>query len=202
MPVNTVRQAAHSARRACARSLLFVGLAAALAGCTAKPTGYSDFDVETDFRAFRSFAFLPEKTLMVTSPNPPNPALEPTLIEETRKTLVRKGYRFEENPADADFLVGFTVGGTPTARSTAFTSNRRQVYVVGETQLDQVVTQESTQAGLVIDLTDPSSGQKKWMGWAIQEITMGDLKRLRLTVHELVGIILQHFPPDIPDTGE
>jgi hypothetical protein len=168
------------------------------AGCTAKPTGYSDFDVATDFSGFRTFSFVPDNTLVVASPDPVNPALEPTLIEETRKYLVRNGYRYTEDPADADFLVGFAVGGTPTARTTAFTSNRRQVYVVGQTRDDQVVTQQGTEAGLVIDLIDRESGQKKWMGWAVEEITMADQKRLRVTVNELIGVILQHFPPDIP----
>jgi hypothetical protein len=34
------------------------------------------------------------------------------------------------------------------------------------------------------------------MGWTVQEITMGDQKRLRVTVNELVGVILGHFPPE------
>ena len=169
-------------------------------GCTAKPTGYSDFDLTTDFSGFETFAFIPDRTLIVSSPDPVNPALEPTLIDETRKSLERKGYRFTDNPEDADFLVGFVIGGAPTARTTAFTSSYRQVYVVGQTLDDQVVTQQGTEAGLVIDLIDRPSGQKKWMGWAVEEITMGDQQRLRLTVSEIVGVILQHFPPEIPDS--
>ena len=171
---------------------------ALLAGCTAKPTGYSDFDAATDFTGFRTFAFVPDRTLLVASPDPVNPELEPILIDETRKYLVRHGYRYSENPAEADFLVGFSLGQTPTARTTAFTSNQRQVYVVGETLDDQTVTQQGTEAGLVIDVIDRASGSKKWMGWAVEEITMGDRKRLRLTVSEVVGVILQHFPPDVP----
>ena len=167
-------------------------------GCTAKPTGYSDFDLTTDFDVFETFAFMPDRTLIVSSPDPVNPALEPTLIDETRRNLIRKGYRFTENPEDADFLVGFVIGGAPTARTTAFTSSYRQVYVVGETLDNQVVTQQGTKAGLVIDLIDRPSGEKKWMGWAVEEITMGDQQRLRLTVSEIVGVILKHFPPEIP----
>jgi hypothetical protein len=182
-----------------ARTSLVLTLAlGSLAACTAKPTGYSDFDLNTDFSKFRTFAFMPDKTLIVASPDPVNPALEPTLKEETRKVLTRKGFEYAENPEDADFLVGFAIGQTPTARTTAFTSNQRQVYIVGEGQQNQVVTQQGTEAGLVIDLLEQSSGEKKWMGWAIDEITMGDMKRLRVTVNEIVGVILKHFPPDIP----
>ena len=174
-------------------------LGAALTGCQAKPVGYSDFDVETDFSGFRSFAFLPERTLVVATPNPPNPALEPTLKEETARYLSRRGFRQATSAEEADFLVGFTVGGTPTLRTTAYTDTYRQVQIVGSsTDLHAVVAnQESTQAGLVIDIFDRSSGEKKWMGWTIREITMGDLMRLQVTVRDLVGNILQHFPPDV-----
>ena len=178
----------------------FLALMMALTGltaCTALPTGYSDFDPQTDFSSFQTFAFLPEDTLFVASPNPVNPQLEPTLIDEARKALTRKGYTYTNDPEQADFLVGFSVGGTPTARTSVFTSNQRQVYVVGQTQRTEVVTQESTEGGLVIDFYDQETGQKKWMGWAIQEITMGDLQRLRVTVNELVGVILDHFPPEV-----
>ena len=145
---------------------------------------------------FQSFSFLPEDTLVVTSPNPVNPQLEPTLIEETRKALSRKGYTYTDDPKQADFLVGFSVGGTPTARTSVFTGNQRQVYVVGQTQPTEVVTQESTEGGIAIDLYEQESGQQNWMGWTIQEITMGDIKRLQVTVNEMVGVILDHFPPD------
>ncbi len=61
------------------RAGLLLGLIVWLGACTALPTGYSDFDPETDFNTFQTFAFLPEKTLLVASPNPVNPQLEPTL---------------------------------------------------------------------------------------------------------------------------
>lgn len=182
--------------RAILRAGLLTALLAGFSACTALPTGYSDFDPDTDFSTFETFSFLPEKTLLVASPNPVNPQLEPTLKEETRRALTRKGYEYTSDPEQADFLVGFSLGGTPTARTSVFTNNQRQVYVVGQTQRTEVVTQESTEAGIVIDLYQQPSGEKKWMGWTVQEITMGDMKRLQVTVSELVGVILGHFPPD------
>ncbi len=169
------------------------------AGCMTKPTGYSDYDLTTDFSTFETFAFVPQRTLIVASPNPPNPALEPALRQETRRFLERQGFRYSESANNADFLVGFVLGGTPTIRTTAFVSSYRQVYVVGQTQGSQVVTQESTEAGLVIDIIDRASDQKKWMGWTVREITMADQKRLSQTVRDAVGVILQHFPPEVPE---
>ncbi|MEM8767185.1 MAG: DUF4136 domain-containing protein [Pseudomonadota bacterium] len=175
-------------------ALLLTGL---LGACTAKPTGYSDFDIDTDFSGFKTFSFVPGNTLVVASPNPPNPALEPTLKEEVRKYLTNRGFRYTANEADADFVIGFAVGGTPTTRTTAFTNNYRQVRIAGQGLSNQVVNQESSEGGLVIDMFDQGSGDKKWMGWAIQEITMGDMVQLERTVRETVGVILQHFPPEV-----
>ncbi len=175
-------------------ALLLTGL---LGACTAKPTGYSDFDINTDFSGFETFSFVPGNTLVVASPNPPNPALEPTLKEEVRNYLTRRGFRYTPNEADADFVIGFAVGGTPTTRTTAFTNNYRQGRIVGQGLSNEVVNQESSEGGLVIDMFDQQSGDKKWMGWAIQEITMGDMVQLQRTVRETVDVILQHFPPDV-----
>lgn len=180
-----------------ALTFLLIGMLAGLGACTSLPKGYSDFDPGTDFSNFRTFAFIPENTMIVASPNPVNPALEPTLKEEVRNHLTRQGYRYTSNPEQADFLVGFAIGGNPTARTTAFIGDRRQVYTVGQTIPTQVVTQESSEGGVVIDFYDQESGEKKWMGWAIQEITMGDLMRLQVTVNEIVGVILGNFPPDV-----
>ena len=62
-------------------------------------------------------------------------------------------------------LIGFAVVGTPTVRTTAFTDNYRQERIFGTSRSAEVVNQESTEGGLVIDLLESESGQKKWMGW-------------------------------------
>ena len=58
-----------------------------------------------------------------------------------------------------------------------------------------VFNQDSTEGGIVIDIFDQAKAEKKWMGWAIQELSMNDRIYLQDTVHELVTIILDHFPP-------
>jgi hypothetical protein len=171
------------------------------AGCTARPAGYSDFDPQTDFSGFRSFAWTPGRVLVVATPNPVNPALEPTLKETTQAYLTGRGYRFVADPGEADFVVGFSVGGTPTVNTASFTDNYRQVRIIGQSRDAEVVTQESTEAGLVIDIYDRVSGQKKWMGWSVTEVTRSDQVNLRPAVRELIGIILEHFPPEVPAQG-
>jgi hypothetical protein len=176
-----------------------ISLLLGLAGCTSKPTGYSDFDVDTDFSQFQSFTWLPDKALFVASPDPVNPALEDTLKEAVRDNLAKRGYRFTANAEEADMMIGFTVGVSPTLRTTTFISSYRQGQIIGAgiDSIDtQVVNQESTEGGIVIDIYDRSSGVKKWMGWTVTEITRSDQINLQPAVRELVGIVLRHFPPD------
>ena len=172
-------------------------LSIGLAGCVTQPIGYSDFDTETDFSVFQTFAWLPERALVVSSLDPVNPALEGLLKEETKAYLTRHGFRYSDDPEAADLVIGFAVGGTPTVRTTNFTDNYRQVRIIGSSRSAEVVTQESMDGGLVIDLFDQASGNKKWTGWSITEITSGDRANLRPTIRQLVTIILQHFPPDV-----
>lgn len=179
------------------RYAALVAVAWALFACSAKPVGYSDFDPGTDFTGLRTFTWA-DNTLLVSSPDPVNPALEPTLKEEVRRYLDRRGYRYTANVAEADFVIGFAVGGTPSLRTTTFEDNARQVYVVGEGLAAETVTQQSTQGGLVIDVWDRASGEKKWMGWTVTEVTGGDQANLRPLVRDLTEVILQHFPPERP----
>jgi hypothetical protein len=168
-----------------------------LSACASAPVGYSDFDIETDFSGYRSFAWVPSNTLVAATPDPLNPALEPTLKTEVRAYLTGRGFRYVENPADADFVIGFQVGSTPTVRTTAFTDNYRQVRIIGTSRTAEVVSQTGEEGGLIIDIFDADSGQKKWMGWSLTEITMADRMNLTPLARQLADVILQHFPPEI-----
>ncbi|MGE0623622.1 MAG: DUF4136 domain-containing protein [Pseudomonadales bacterium] len=173
--------------------LVLVGIL--LTGCIAAPVGQSQFVEGTDWSTYRSFAFLEDNLLVVSSPSPVNPALQSVLVEEVQAYLTKRGYRQAARPADADFTIGFAVGGMPSVRTTTFGDNYNQVRVIGEGVDEETVTQESTQAGLLIDFYDPA-GNKKWTGWAVQELSMGDQIRLRSTVRDTVAVILKDFPPE------
>ncbi len=175
-------------------SILLVLVGFVLLGCTAAPVGQSQFVEGTDFGSYRSFAFVQDNLLVVSSPTPVNPALQSILVEEVQAYLTKRGFTYAPQPADADFTIGFGVGGLPSARTTTFGDNYNQVRIVGQGVDAETVTQESTQAGLLIDFYDPA-GNKKWTGWATDEITMSDQMRLRTTVRDIIAIILKNFPP-------
>ena len=177
-------------------SLLF-GLLFGTASCTSKPIGYSDFDAGTDFTQFQSFSWLPGKTLITTSPEASNPKLEGYFKEAVQRNLTARGYSFTTNVEEADMVIGFTAGAVSTVRTTAFTENYRQVRIIGSSRDTEVVNQQSLEGGIVIDIYDQASGQKKWTGWTNREIERSDQINLQQTSRELVDVVLQHFPPDV-----
>jgi hypothetical protein len=169
-----------------------------LLGCAGRPVGYSDFDPGTDFSGFRTFAWLPGKVLVTATPNPVNPGLEGILKEETLAYLNGRGYRFADDPRQADFVIGFAVGGAPTVHTATFRQSYRDFPIIGRSPPVEVAAQEGIEANLVIDLYERKSGRKKWMGWSVTEVTRSDQLNLRPGVRQLVGTILKHFPPEIP----
>lgn len=189
-PIDT----AHRFRRAASACTLFALLA--LSACAARPVGYSDFDPETDFSGYRSFAWMSAHPLYATTPDPVNPALEGILMEEVKANLTRRGYTFVADAEQADFVLAFTIGSRAGMSTNLYPGLYRQSYTVGRGWGDVVATNEFTEAALVIDLFDRASAQKKWMGWSLTEITMNDRMNARPAVRELVDTILDHFPPD------
>jgi hypothetical protein len=184
--------------RRAVKFFLVLSLGAALVGCASKkPIGYSDFDTETDFSNFHSFAWISRNPLFVASADAVNPALEGVLMEEVKSNLTRHGFQYVADPEEADFVVGFTVGGRDTMHTTVYSQSYRSSYRTGGWTATRigVFDQDSTQAGIVIDIFDQAKAEKKWMGWAIQELTMNDRRFLRETVRDLVKIILANFPP-------
>ncbi len=185
------------ANSAAALLWLALGITLGLAGCASKPVAYSDFDEETNFSSYHNFAWISQNPLFVTSPGATNPALESILKDEVRSNLTGRGFQYTSNPEEADFVIGFTVGGQDTMRTTVYSQRYRSSWIVGGHTFTQigVHSQDSTTGGIVIDVFDQAKAEKKWMGWAIQEITMNDRRFLQDTVRELVTIILAEFPP-------
>ena len=166
-------------------------------GCAGNdPVAYSDFDPATDFSSYRTFTFISRHPLVLTTIDQGNPALEGYLMEEAKAVLTRKGYRYVARKADADFVVGFAAGSQDTLTAAVYTGTYDHHIYWGRIRGTQVALQAGTEAGLAIDIFEEASAQKKWMGWAIGEMTMADEIELKDTVRDVVAIILDHFPPE------
>lgn len=166
-------------------------------GCASKaPTGYSDFDPETDFAAYKTFAFISRNPLVLTTIDLGNPVLEGFLIEEVKSYLIRQGYQYVDRKSDADIVIGFVAGSRDTLSAAVYTGTYDHHIYWGRIRGTQVSIQSGTEASLAIDIFDEASASKKWMGWASMEMTMDDEIELQETVRDLVAIILRAFPPD------
>ena len=167
-----------------------------LGGCATRPVGYSDFDADTDFSRYRSFSWISEHPLFVASPDPVNPALEGVLMDEIRTYLTAQGYNFTPRAEDADFVIALVAGGRSGVQTSVYPGRYQQAeQIAGRNWGGQVGTQDYNTGGIVIDIFDRPSAQKKWMGWTQTEITQSDRMNLRPVVRELVRTILAHFPP-------
>lgn len=175
--------------------LVACGLAFGCAGND--PVAYSDFDPEADFSAYRTFSFISRHPLVLTTIDQGNPALEGYLMEETNAYLTRKGFQYVSRKADADFVVGFASGSQDTLTAAVYTGTYDHHIYWGRIRGTQVALQSGTEAGLVIDIFDEASASKKWMGWAIGEMTMADEIELQETVRDIVPVILESFPPEV-----
>ncbi len=174
--------------------LLFSALAIGCAGND--PISYSDFDPDTDFTGYRTFAFISDHPLVLTTVDHGNPALEGYLKQATKEQLSRKGFQYVSSKADADFVIGFAAGSRDTLSAAVYTGTYDHHVYWGRIRGTQVVLQSGTEAGLAIDIFEEASAQKKWMGWAIGEMTMADEVELEETVQDVVAEILKTFPPN------
>lgn len=167
-----------------------------LAGCTATPRSYSDFDPGTDFSGYRSFSWISASPLYVDSPNPVSPALEGVLMQEVRAYLTSRGFTYRDQAADADFVIAFTLGSQVGVQTANYPGRYGDANIVGEDWQPETGTQDYTEVSLAIDIFDRASAQKKWMGWSEQELTMTDRLHQQSLAREAVRRILAHFPPD------
>jgi len=178
------------------RNLLVVA-SVLLAGCSSlKPT--VDYDASVDFSRFRTFSWIDDRPVMMTTGQPPvNPLLERHLMEATRETLESKGYVFIEHPKRPDFVVAFTVGSREQVRVSSYPTRsvaRGRAWSGHWAGVHQQ-THQYTEGQLAIDILDVALRRPAWHGTAARAITGQDRENPRETVGEFVDAILAKFPP-------
>ena len=71
-------------------------------------------------------------------------------------------------------MIGFAAGSQETLTAAVYTGTYDHNIYWSRIRGTQVVLQSGTEAGLAIDIFEEASARKKWMGWAIGEMTMED----------------------------
>jgi hypothetical protein len=176
--------------RTCIRAFV-IGVVAALAGCTTISATH-DFNPAVNFDQFRTFAWISDHPLVDPSPNV-SPLLEGRIEQTARDLLTAKGYRFVEDRAAADFLVGFGLGATDKLRIDAYPATYRGPWHWSAGH--DVTVRQHAEGRLVVDIFDARTHQPAWHGWATKAITNADLKDPQAAFRSALAVIFANFPP-------
>ncbi|HWL63197.1 MAG TPA: DUF4136 domain-containing protein [Steroidobacteraceae bacterium] len=179
-----------SLARRCMASLLLLQLAA----CASLETG-SDKYPRADLGAYSTYAWISEDPLI----RPHGEQLQLSALTVRRITeaienrLQAKGYRKLDAPADADFVVSFTVGSRERVDAESYPAPFRGPWLWGweGRYVDVQVYREGT---LSIDIFDGASRQPVWHGWARKTVTAADTADPGPVIDRAVTRILREFP--------
>ena len=173
-------------------------------GCATPKSITTDFDNSVDFSKFRTFSWIdPHPLIRSATQRPLSPLVERRLMSNTRDLLTSQGFRFEDNPADADLVVAFTIGSRDgivieTLPTRSFNSSARRQrpggwrgYWTGNT----VSTRQYTEGQLAVDIFDVAEARPVWHGSAGRQITRSDREVSDELVREALEAILADFPP-------
>jgi hypothetical protein len=169
--------------------------AIALNGCAGSINVNTDYYPEAKFAAYRTFSFMPERSLRVAVAAPVSPLLEGRLISAATATLTSNGYRRVDDPDQADFVVSFTLGARDKIRVNSYPSSYRGRWAWGGPQLHEVDVRNYTEGTLAIDIFDVATHQPVWFGSASKTISNADRANPTPLINEVVGAILNRFPP-------
>ena len=177
-----------------------------LSGCASTFKATYDHDPSQNFGEYQSFAWISKNPMKVgAGVSAPNPLLEPRISSALENALVAKGYQYEIEPKNADFVVSFTIGSREEIKVDSYPSMSAgygRAYpghwgwggayygVSTETQVRQY-----TKGMLAVDIFDVAERRPVWHGVATKTISQSDRDELEATVKAAVDAILAGFPP-------
>jgi len=176
-------------------SALLVTSVICLGGCASAIDVRTDYFPEAKFATYRTFSFMPERSLRVAATAPVSPLLEGRLISAATATLTSNGYRRVDDPNQADFVVSFTLGARDKIRVNSYPTSYRGSWAWGGPQLHEVDVRNYTEGTLAIDIFDVATHQPVWFGSASKTISNADRANPTPLINEVVGAILGKFPP-------
>ena len=173
-----------------------VGAAFIAAGCAAAVSASADFDPETDFAQYATYAWGPADALPTGDPRlDGNPFFDRRVRSAVEQRLGEKGM-LKVEPLDADLVIHYHAA--VDERVNVYSADRAYGYKQPSGYEDQVrVYEEGT---LVLDMVDRASNAVVWRGWAQMNIEglLDDPARLEERLDEGVEKMLQSFPATPP----
>ena len=177
-------------------SVMVAMVCAFTTGCESISTK-TDYDKSFNFSGYHTFSWISTSPLVSKSPEV-SPLAEGRIENAVKSVLSQKGFRFVDDPANADFVLAFTLGARQQVR---VTSNPYAAgygtgpYMWGGPYYQNIDVREFTQGRLAIDIFDVKEKQPVWHGHATKSISSSDQKNAEALINKAVAAILKDFPP-------
>lgn len=170
-----------------ARTVLAATAVLLIVGCNTTKVG-RDFDPETDFSRYESFAWLDDPAVLSIVPQPIGPGVERSILAATVRELESQGMRQVRDRAQADVAIMFTIGD----RSPVFAD--QQGFDPGFGWYSDRRGNVDYQTGqLSVDVYDVKTRKLVWHGWAQKSITGADQANMPALVDRTVARLFRNF---------
>jgi len=194
-------------RRVCLLIMAFFSLG--LAACASTFEASYDSDPQQDFSGYQTWAWISENPMIIgsTGDRPPNPLLQPRIMQKLEAGLAAKGYTRIDDPEAADFAVSFTVGSREEIRVDSYPSTYAGYgmggypawggayygYGMGVSTNTQV--RQTTKGMLALDVFDVAGRRPVFHAVATKTISDSDREKMDETIQAAVDAVLGAFPP-------
>ena len=176
------------------RLAIAVSVLTLVAGCESI-SARSDWDPSADFSRYHTYSWI-SKSPLINRPPEVSPLAEVRLENAVTNELGRKGYRFVEDPSQADFVVAFTLGAREKLSVTSVPGpGGLGPFTWGAPYYGDIDVRQFTEGRLAIDLFDTKRKVPVWTGFATKSITSSDERNLGELADKAVAAILKQFPP-------
>lgn len=173
-----------------------VGVLMLLSACVSQ-RDWMDYDESAMFSGYHTFAWMPREH---------HPSRDQVVAQRAHDAieaeLTRKGFAQVANPADADFIIDFTIGARDRIE---FQSYPRPYFVPDLMTYSEwwgspywgaeIDLRQYREGTLAVDVFDPVSRMPVWHGGAASELTRSDEERAEASIRAVVQAALHSFPP-------
>ncbi len=180
------------------RVVVLAAAVLAVSACATLQVG-SDYDHGVDFAGYHSFALMQREHHGAS-----NPLVAQRAEDDIKADLASRGFAYVDSPANADFIVDFTIGSKDRTNIASYP----EPYVGGgwwgwgpgawwgaPYWGSHVDVQQYKEGTLSIDVFDAHTHRPVWHGWAKKPLTQSDIAHPEGPIREAVDQVLAKFPP-------
>lgn len=166
-----------------------VVLAACTTTATTTPHVVSDYERNAQFSTFHNFALMARPQANIQSA-----LVEQRTYDAIRAELTSKGFTYVSDPAQADFVVDFSVGTQDRLDPKSYPTNFVSPWDPGAWG-NEADIRWYQQGSLAIVAFDVRSRRAVWRGMAEKELSRSDIEHSERPIREAVTAVLADFPP-------